>query len=109
MTDTITTTAATKPNAAKHIAAPFGLPKDDIPNSTCRRWKRGRHSANTLTRVSLRRRNAAKGIQTTGNEMTAILEETYSTAGKGVTDYNLKLFEIARAQISVFLTLPASS
>jgi hypothetical protein len=30
MTDT-TTTSATKPNAANHIAAPFGLPKDDIP------------------------------------------------------------------------------
>jgi phasin len=32
--------------------------------------------------------------------MTAILEETYSTAAKGVADYNLKLFEIARANTS---------
>jgi phasin len=39
-------------------------------------------------------------IQTTGNEMTAILEKTYSTAAKGVADYNLKLFEIARANTS---------
>jgi hypothetical protein len=43
---------------------------------------------------------AQAGIQTIGNEMTAILEETYSTAAKGVADYNLRLFEIARAQIS---------
>ena len=34
------------------------------------------------------------------NEMTAILEETYSTTARGVADYNLRLFEIARAQIS---------
>jgi hypothetical protein len=32
--------------------------------------------------------------------MTAILEETYSTTARGVADYNLRLFEIARAQIS---------
>src|SRR5271156_5825280 len=39
-------------------------------------------------------------IQTTVNEMTAILEETYSAAAKGVAEYNLKLFEIARAHTS---------
>jgi hypothetical protein len=46
--------AATKPNTVKHTASPFGrdgLPKFDLPKAKCRR-----HSANSLTRVSLRRR-----------------------------------------------------
>jgi len=48
--------------------------------------------------------------------MTAILEETYTTAAKGVAEYNLKLFEIARANTNAvydfackFVTLKSPS
>jgi phasin len=36
-------------------------------------------------------------IRKAAEEMNVILEKTYSTTTKGVADYNLKLFEMARA------------
>jgi hypothetical protein len=49
-------------------------------------------------------------IQTAGNEMTAILQQTYSTAAKGVADYNLSSSSRSPAPTpALFLTLPPSS
>jgi phasin len=64
----------------------FDLPKMEIPAAFRELADKG---------VAQAKEHCDK-FQAAGNEMTAILE-TYSTAAKGVADYNLKLFEIARA------------
>jgi phasin len=108
-------TTATNPNTANHPAPPIGppyeIPKFDPPK---------------MEIPAAFRELADKGVaqakvhcdkfQAAGNEMTAILEETYTTAAKGVAEYNLKLFEIARANTNAvydfackFVTLKSPS
>jgi phasin len=108
-------TTATNPNTAKHPAPPFGpsyeipkfdLPKMEIPAAFRELADKGVAQA----------KEHCDRIQTAGTEMSAILEETYSTAAKGVADYNLKLFEIACANTNAvydfarkFVTLKSAS
>ena len=42
-------------------------------------------------------KDAYEKVKTATEEATDLLEDTYSTAAKGTTDYNLKLIELARA------------
>jgi phasin len=97
-TPTEPTTAATKPTA-KHTASPFGLPKVQIAKFDLPKMEVPAFHELADKGFAEAKENYER-IQQTGNEMTAILEETYSTAAKGIADYNLKLFEIARAHTS---------
>jgi phasin len=97
---TETATAATKPDTAKPTASPFDLPKDEIPKFDLPKMEVPAAFRELADKgVAQAKNNFERMIQTTGNEMTAILEKTFSNA-KGVADYNLKLFEMARAHTS---------
>jgi phasin len=93
---TESTTAATSTGTAKHTASPsglpnFGIPKFDLPNMVVPEAYRELADKS----VAQAKENFEK-CQAAGEEMTAIVEETCSTAAKSVTEYNLKLFEMAR-------------
>ena len=100
MTDNTAGAAATKPNTAKHTASPFGLPKDEIPKFDLPKMEVSAAFRERVDKGVAQAKENYERIQTAGNEMTTILQRTYSTAAKGVADYNLKLFEIACAHTS---------
>ena len=92
---TETTTATTKAKTAKHVASSFGLPempKFEMPN---------------MEMPEAFRELAAKGVahakdtcekaKAASEEAADLLKNTYAVMAKGLTEYNLKLFEIARA------------
>jgi phasin len=93
---TETTTTATKAKTTKHAASWFdvpdyGIPKFEMPN---------------MEMPEAFREMAEKGVEhardiyakakVASEEAADLLENTYTTAAKGATDYNLKLVEIAR-------------
>ena len=89
------TTTATKAKTTKHAASwfdvPDGIPTFEMPN---------------MEMPEAFREMAEKGVEhvrdtyakakVTSEEAADLLENTYTTAAKGATDYNLKLVEIAR-------------
>ena len=81
------TTGAT----AKHMSASFCLPKYEMPKMEVPAELREM----TDKGVAHARDTYAKA-KVASEEAADLLENTYSTVAKGVTDYNLKLIEIAR-------------
>jgi phasin len=84
------TTGANKAKTAKHTASSFGvhnyempkfdLPKMEMPDSFRKMAEKG----------------AAQAKDNYEKIQAATVEDTYTTAAKGATDYNLKVIEIAR-------------
>jgi phasin len=99
---TETTTAAAKAKTTKHAASSFGLsdygiakfemPKFDLPNIEMPQAFR-EMAENGIAHA----KDACAKAKVAGEEAADLLENTYATAAKGATDYNLKLIEIARA------------
>ena len=81
------TTGAT----AKHMTDSFGLPRYEMPKMEVPAEFREM----TDKGVAHARDTYAKA-KVASEEAADLLENTYSTVAKGVTDYNLKLIEIAR-------------
>ena len=86
-----TTTDATKAKTAKHMTDSFGLPRYEMPKMEVPAELREM----TDKGVAHARDTYAKA-KVASEEAADLLENTYSTVAKGVTDYNLKLIEIAR-------------
>ena len=86
-----TTTDATKAKTAKHLSDSFGLPKYEMPKMAVPAEFREM----TDKGVAHARDTYAKA-KVASEEAADLLENTYATVAKGVTDYNLKLIEIAR-------------
>jgi hypothetical protein len=90
------TTGANKAKTAKHTASSFGvhnyempkfdLPKMEMPDSFRKMAEKGAAQA----------KDNYEKIQAATVEATELLKDTYTTAAKGATDYNLKVIEIAR-------------
>jgi len=98
---TETTTATTKVKTTKHAAASFGLPdygiptfempKFDLPNTEMPEAFR-----EMAEKGAAHARDTYAKAKAASEEAADLLENTYATVAKGVTDYNLKLIEIAR-------------
>ena len=86
-----TTTGATTAKTAKHMSDSFGLPRYEMPKMEVPAEFREM----TDKGVAHARDTYAKA-KVASEEAADLLENTYSTVAKGVTDYNLKLIEIAR-------------
>jgi len=93
---TETTTTATKAKTTKLAASwfdvpdygipKFEMPKMEIPGAFPEMAEKGvEHAKDTYAKAKVASEEAAD-----------LLENTYTTAAKGATDYNLKLVEIAR-------------
>ena len=90
---TETTTTATKAKTTKPAASSFGLPNYgmpkfglEIPEAFREMAEKGiAHARDTYAKAKVASEEAA-----------VLLENSYTTVAKGVTDYNLKLIEISR-------------
>jgi phasin len=99
MTDT--TTAATKAKTTKGAASSCGMPDYGIP-----KFEMPKFDIPNMEVPEAFREMAQKGVaqakdtcekaKVASQEAADLLENTYATVAKGVTDYNLKLIEIAR-------------
>jgi len=91
------TTATAKAKAAKHTASPFGLTNNEMPKFDPSNMKVPEAFRELAEKGVAQAKENYQRMQAAADEMTGILDETYSAAAKGVADYNLKLIEMARA------------
>lgn len=95
------TTTATKAKTTKHAATSFGMPDYGIP-----KFEMSKCDLPNMEMPEAFREIAEKGVAHTNDtyakakvaseEAADLLKNTYAIVAKGMTDYNLKLFEIAR-------------
>ena len=97
MTEATTTTTKAKAKPAPGVFETpkfefpnFELPKVDVPAAFREFAEKGVAQA----------KEAYDKMKSAAEESTALLEDTYATATKGVTAYNLKLLECARANMN---------
>ena len=90
---TESTTTATKAKTTKPAASSFGLPDYGMPKFDLEIPEAFREMAEKG--IAHARDTYAKA-KVASEEAAVLLENSYTTVAKGVTDYNLKLIEIAR-------------
>jgi phasin len=98
---TETATATTKAKTTKHAASSFSLPDYGVPN-----FEMPKFDLPKMEMPEAFREMAEQGVahvrdtfakaKMASEEVADLLENTYTTATKGATEYNLKLIEIAR-------------
>ena len=98
---TETTTATTKAKTTKHASSSPDIPDYGIP-----KFEMPKFELPTMEMPEALREMAEKGVESTkdayakakvaSEEAADLLENTYEAAAKRATDYNHKLFEIAR-------------
>jgi phasin len=98
---TETATAATKAKTAKHAASSFSppgygianfeIPKFDLPNMEMPEAFR-----EMAEKGVAQARDTCEKAKAASEEAADLLENTYAVMAKGLTEYNLKLIEIAR-------------
>ena len=98
---TETTSAATRAKTTKPAASSFSLPDYGIPN-----FEMPKFDMSNMEMPEAFREIAEKGVaqakdtcekaKASSEEAADLLENTYAVMAKGVTEYNLKLIEIAR-------------
>jgi phasin len=86
------TTATTHAKTAKNTGAPFGLPNYEIPKMEVPAAFR-----EFADKGIAQARDTYEKAKTATEQATDQLKDTYTTAAKGATDYNLKVIEIARS------------
>jgi phasin len=99
---TETTSAATKAKTTKYAASSFSLPDYGIPN-----FEIPKFDMSNIEMPEAFREMTEKGLaqaketyakaKVVSEEAADLFQNTYATVVKGANDYNLKLFEIARA------------
>ncbi|HXD46185.1 MAG TPA: phasin [Pseudolabrys sp.] len=105
MAETTTTTTATTPKSKKPVAsaAPafetpkFELPKFEIPKFEIPSMEMPAAFRELAEKSLAQAKENYEKVKTAAEQATDVLEETYSTASKGCSDYGLKLIETARA------------
>ena len=95
MTQSTTTTA--RATTAKDTASPSGRPNYEMPKFDPPNMKVPEAFRELAEKGVAQARENYEKMQAAADEMTGILDKTYSTAAKGIADYNLKLIEMARA------------
>jgi phasin len=93
----MTEPATAKAKTAKPAASPFGLPNYEMPKFDLPNMKVPEAFRELAEKGVAQAKENYQKMQAAADEMTAIFDETCSTAAKGISDYNLKLIEMARA------------
>jgi phasin len=95
MTDTTTATAPrTKP--AKPVSAAFEIPKFEMPKFEIPKVEMPAAFREFAERGVAQAKDTYEKMKAAAEEATDVLENTYSTASKGASDYGLKVIEAAR-------------
>jgi phasin len=94
---TIATTATTKAKTEKHQGSSFGLPNSGvIPQSDLPSMEVPAAFRELADKGIAQARDTYEKTKVAAEEATGLLKDTYTTAAKGATDYNLKIIENAR-------------
>jgi phasin len=91
---TVTTTATTK--TAKTTNPPSDLPNYDSPKTDLSKMEMSTALRELADKGVAQARDTYEKAKVATKEATDFLKDTYTTAAKGATDYNLKVIEIAR-------------
>src|SRR6266481_3122916 len=91
MTDATTTRA--KGAKAAPIVPLFEMPKFEMPKFDLPKFEVPAAFREFAEKSVAQAKDAYEKVKTATEEATDLLEDTYSTAAKGTTDYNLKLTE----------------
>jgi len=91
-------TATTTPKAkAKPAPGVFETPKFELPTFEMPKVDMPAAFREFAEKGAAQAKEAYEKMKTAAEESTAVLEDTYASAAKGVTAYNLKLIECVRA------------
>jgi phasin len=95
MTDA--TASTPKPKAAKPATAIFDVPKFEMPKFDLPKLEVPQAFRELAEKSVAQAKEAYDKVKAAAEEATDALEDTYTTAAKGASDYNLKVIEAARA------------
>ena len=96
--------APTPPKAkAKPAPETYETPKFDTPTFEAPKVETPVVFREFAEKTIAQAKQAYDKMKTTAEESTAVLEDTYQTAAKGVTAYNLKIIETARINTNALL------
>jgi phasin len=90
------TTGANKAKTAKHTASSFGVHNYEMPKFDLPKMEMPDAFREMAEKGAAQAKDNYEKIQAATVEATELLKDTYTTAAKGATDYNLKVIEIAR-------------
>jgi phasin len=93
---TETTTAAPKAKTTKHAASSFGLPDYGIPKLDASNMEMPEAFREMAEQGVAHAKDTYAQAKAASDQAVDLLQNTYATVAQGVTDYNLKLFEIVR-------------
>jgi phasin len=89
-------TVAAKAKAEKHSGSSFGLLNPELPKIDPQKMEVPAAFREFADKSVAQARNTYENAKAATEEATDLLKDTYKTAAKGATDYNLKVIEIAR-------------
>jgi phasin len=89
-------TAAAKAKTAKHSASPSRAPNYEIPTFGLPEMEVPEDFRQMAEKAAAHARDTCAKAKVASEEASDLLENTYTAVTKSVTDYNLKLIEIAR-------------
>ena len=91
------TAATTKIKANKSPAAPFEIPAFELPKFDMPKMEVPAAFRDMAEKSLSQAKDTYEKMKAVAEEATDVLEDTYTTATKGFSDYGLKIIEIARA------------
>ena len=92
-----TATATSKIKSSKSAAAPFEIPAFELPKFDMPKMEVPAAFRDMAEKSLSQAKDTYEKMKAVAEEATDVLEDTYTTATKGFTDYGLKIIEIARA------------
>jgi phasin len=92
----------TKPTTSGFEMPKFEMPKFEIPNFEMPKMEVPAAFREFAEKGVSQAKEGYEKIKAASEEATDLLEETYSTASKGSSDYGLKLIEVTRANTNAY-------
>jgi phasin len=99
---TTTVKMKTKPATSAFEMPKFEMPKFEIPNFEMPKMEVPAAFREFAEKGVSQAKEGYEKIKAASEEATDLLEETYSTASKGTSDYGLKLIEVTRANTNAY-------
>jgi phasin len=94
------TTAAAKSNTAKPAVRAFGAPNYEIPKLDLPNMEVPEAVREIAEKGVAQAKDTCQKAKVAAEQATDLLKDTYATAAKGATNYNLKIVQIARTNIN---------
>ncbi len=91
-----------KPKAPKPAVSAFETPKFEIPSFDMPKMEVPAAFREIAEKSVSQAKESWEKMKSATEEATDLLEESYATASKGAADYNLKLLEVARANVNAY-------